>query len=84
MRRREDCGKSFVRVRLDREHLSEQFVRSRPLAAILLPVTFFLSVPSPGATEPNGLAYVGAIVLILELLTLGVGLWRASRQDLPQ
>ena len=58
-----------------------------PLAAILLPVAFFLSVLSPDAAEPNGLiylAYVGAIVLVLGLLTLGVGLWRASRRVLPE
>ncbi len=58
-----------------------------PLAAILLPVAFFLSVLPLDAAAPNGLiylAYVGAILLILGLLTLGVGLWRASRSDHPQ
>jgi hypothetical protein len=52
---------------------------SIPSAAILLPAAFFLSVLSPDATEPNALinlAYVGAVVLIAGLLTLGVGLVR--------
>jgi hypothetical protein len=57
-----------------------------PLAAILLPLAFFLSVLSEDATEPNGLiylAYVGAAVLIAAMLTLGVGLLRASRGERP-
>lgn len=56
------------------------FVREAiPLSAILLPVAFFLSVLSPEATEPNGLiylAYVGAVMLALGLLALGIGLVR--------
>ena len=51
-----------------------------PAAAVLLPVAFFLSVLSAEATEPNALinlAYVGAVVLAVGLLTLGVGLLRA-------
>ena len=59
---------------------ARQFVRaSIPSAAILLPVAFFLSVLSPDATEPNALinlAYVGAVVLVAGLLTLGIGLVR--------
>lgn len=50
-----------------------------PVAAILLPVAFFLSVLDPQATEPNALiyvAYVGAAVLAVGLVTLGVGLIR--------
>ncbi|SRR6266511_2133440 len=50
-----------------------------PLAALLLPVAFFFSVLTPDATEPNGfiyLAYVGAVVLALGLLVLGIGLLR--------
>jgi hypothetical protein len=50
-----------------------------PAAAILLPLAFFLSVLSPTATEPNHmiyLAYVGAVVLVLGLVILGVGLLR--------
>lgn len=53
-----------------------------PLAAILLPVAFFLSVLSEDATEPNALinlAYVGAASLIFGMLSLGIGLLRASR-----
>jgi hypothetical protein len=48
-----------------------------PASAIFLPVAFFFSVLSPDATEPNALinlAYVGAVVLIIGLLILGVGL----------
>ena len=50
-----------------------------PMAAILLPVAFFLSVLSPEATEPNAiinLAYVGAVVLAAGTIGLGVGLLR--------
>jgi hypothetical protein len=53
-----------------------------PIAAILIPAAFFLSVASPTATRPNGLmnlAYVGAIFLAAAVLTLGVGLIRAAR-----
>jgi len=38
---------------------------------------FFLSVVSPGATQPNGLmnlAYVGALFLAGAVLSLGIGL----------
>jgi hypothetical protein len=55
---------------------------SVPLAAILLPVAFFLSVLSPDATEPNAIIYLafpGAVILVAGMLSLGVGLWRASR-----
>lgn len=62
---------------------ARRFVRaSIPSAAILLPVAFFLSVLSPDATEPNALinlAYVGAVVLVAGLLTLGIGLVRRKR-----
>ena len=54
-----------------------------PIAAILIPLAFFLSVASPDAREPNGvmnLAYVGAIFLAAGVLTLGVGLIRATRR----
>jgi uncharacterized membrane protein len=70
---------------VDEANLSERskgFVRHLiPLAAILLPAAFFLSVLSPDATRPNGfiyLAYVGAIVLATGLVWLGVGLVRKS------
>jgi hypothetical protein len=54
-----------------------------PIAAILIPAAFFLSVASPAATHPNGLmnlAYIGALFLAAAVLTLGVGLIRASRR----
>jgi hypothetical protein len=54
---------------------------SIPSAAILLPLAFFLSVLSPDATRPNALislAYVGAVVLTVGLVTLGAGLLRAG------
>jgi hypothetical protein len=58
------------------------FVRhTTPAAAILLPVAYFLSVLSPTATEPNALiylAFVGAVVLAVGLIALGVGLLRKS------
>jgi hypothetical protein len=71
---------------VDDARLSEgarNFVRvAIPSAAILLPIAFFFSVLSPSATAPNGLislAYVGAAVLALGLLVLGVGLLRKGR-----
>jgi hypothetical protein len=54
-----------------------------PIAAILIPAAFFLSVASPEAREPNGLinlAYVGALFLAGGVLSLGVGLIRAARR----
>lgn len=54
-----------------------------PIAAILIPAAFFLSVASPMSTRPNGLmnlAYVGALFLAGAVLTLGVGLIRAARR----
>jgi hypothetical protein len=56
---------------------------SLPIAAILVPAAFFLSVVSPDATAPNGLiylAYVGAILLALGVLVLGFGLLRQPAQ----
>jgi hypothetical protein len=53
-----------------------------PAAAILLPAAFFFSVLSPDAREPNGfiyLAYIGAVVLAIGLITLGVGIIRTRR-----
>lgn len=61
-------------------HRAKRVVRNAiPATAILLPAAFFLSVLSPDATEPNGaiyLAYVGALVLAIGLVILGVGLIR--------
>jgi uncharacterized membrane protein len=51
-----------------------------PLAAILMPAGFFLSVVSPASTEPNAaiyLVYPGAAALAAAVLTLGIGLIRA-------
>jgi len=54
-----------------------------PIAAILIPAAFFLSVVSPMSAEPNGLinlAYVGALFLAAAVLSLGVGLIRAAQR----
>jgi len=54
-----------------------------PIAAILIPAAFFLSVASPSATAPNALmnlAYIGALFLGAAVLTLGVGLIRSARR----
>ena len=54
-----------------------------PIAAILIPAAFFLSVASPTATHPNGfmnLAYIGAMIFAAAVLSLGVGLIRAARR----
>jgi hypothetical protein len=59
------------------------FVRlSIPAAAILLPIAFFLSVLGEDVAEPSALvnlAYLGAVLLVGGLLTLGVGLLRVRR-----
>jgi hypothetical protein len=59
---------------------AKRFVRSGiPSAAIILPGAFFFSVLTPDATKPNAiinLAYAGAVVLALAVLTLGIGLIR--------
>jgi hypothetical protein len=57
-----------------------------PIAAILIPAAFFLSVASPSATQPNGLmnlAYIGAASMAAAVLSLGVGLIRAARRMEP-
>lgn len=51
-----------------------------PLAAILISTGFFFSVLPPTTTQANGaisLIYVGAIVLAIAVVSLGVGLVRA-------
>ena len=51
-----------------------------PAAAILISMGFFLSMPSPDATKPNGLVrtiYLGAAILAFSVLTLGIGLLRS-------
>jgi len=53
-----------------------------PIAAILMPAGFFLSVLSPEATEPNALIYlvfVGGIFLAGGVLATGIGLLRTPR-----
>lgn len=53
-----------------------------PLSAILLPAAFFFSVLDADATKPNGfinLAYAGALLLALGVLTLGIGLIRKPK-----
>jgi len=50
-----------------------------PASAILIPMGFFLSMPSPTATKPNrmiSLIYMGAAVLAISVVTLGIGLVR--------
>ena len=52
-----------------------------PTTAILIPAAFFLSVLTPAATQPNAfinLAYVGAILLAVSVVTLGIGLIRSA------
>jgi hypothetical protein len=52
-----------------------------PATAIVMPLGFFLSVASPKAERPNGairLVYVGAVILAISVLILGIGLVRAG------
>jgi Ni,Fe-hydrogenase I cytochrome b subunit len=52
-----------------------------PVAAILISAGFFFSVLPPAATQANGavsLIYVGAVVLALAVVSLGVGLIRVA------
>jgi hypothetical protein len=52
-----------------------------PLAAILIPAGFFLSMLSPTATQPSsavGLIYAGAVSLAAGVVLLGVGLIRSA------
>lgn len=70
---------------VDEASLSErlkQFVRfSIPSSAIVLPAAFFFSGLSPDITEPGRmiyLAYIGAVLLSLGVLILGIGLIRRS------
>jgi hypothetical protein len=70
---------------VDRADLGDgwkSFVRSAfPVAALLLPIAYFLSIAKPGAQRPNrlvNLAYVGGGVLTAGMLTLGIGLVRSA------
>jgi hypothetical protein len=52
-----------------------------PIAAILVPFAFFVSILDPKVEQPNAviyLAYVGAVVLAAGLFVLGIGLVRRS------
>ena len=51
-----------------------------PLAAILISAGFFFSVAPPTATQAGGavsLIYVGAVILAVSVVSLGIGLVRA-------
>ena len=53
-----------------------------PLAAILISAGFFFSVLPPTATQAGGavaLIYVGALVLAIGVVSLGIGLLRAPQ-----
>jgi len=53
-----------------------------PLSAILISAGFFFSVLPPGATQAGGavsLIYVGALILAVGVVTLGIGLLRAPQ-----
>ncbi len=79
-----DSGGAALRRRGHPGARAKWFARhSIPVAAILLPAAFFLSVTDAGATEPNALislAYIGPPLLAAGLLTLGIGLVRAGAQ----
>ena len=51
-----------------------------PLSAILISAGFFFSVLPPTATQPGAaisLIYVGAVILAVSVITLGIGLIRS-------
>lgn len=73
-----------AQVLVDATHLSGVWsVIARtgiPLAAILFPLGFFLSSMGRGRTEPNHfiwLLYLGALVLGVSVVVLGIGLLQA-------
>src|SRR5262245_19970409 len=82
------CVLSLVMLRYVDEALLTPFWKwlarsGAPIAAILIPAAFFLSVASPSSTAPNeliNLAYIGAVFLAAAVLTLGIGLVRAARR----
>jgi hypothetical protein len=50
-----------------------------PLSAILISAGFFPSMTPPNASQPNGLVsliYLGAVILALAIVALGIGLLR--------
>ena len=55
-----------------------------PLAAILISAGFFFSVLPPTTTQASGavsLIYVGAVVLAIAVVSLGIGLLRAPHSS---
>jgi drug/metabolite transporter superfamily protein YnfA len=71
---------------VDEANLSDTwkwFVRlSAPIAAIILPAAFFLSVLPPDTTKPNALiylAYAGGTILATGLFVLGIGLVKKAK-----
>lgn len=53
-----------------------------PLAAVLISAGFFFSMLPPAATQAGGaitLIYVGALILAIAVISLGVGLLRAPQ-----
>ncbi len=55
-----------------------------PIAAILMPAGFFLSILSPDATEPNALIYLvyaGGLFLAGGVITTGIGLIRTPQMS---
>lgn len=72
---------------VDKANLSDsakQIARNTiPIAAILMPLGFFLSVLTPDATFPNALiylTYLGGVSLVIGVLVLGVGLIRGPSE----
>ncbi len=68
---------------MDKANLSDrvkQIARNTiPIAAILMPLGFFLAVLTPDATSPNAfiyLTYLGGVSLVVGVLLLGIGLIR--------
>lgn len=54
-----------------------------PLAAILISAGFFFSMLPPTASQPGGavgLIYIGALILAISVVTLGIGLLRTPQQ----
>ena len=76
---------SLVALRsVDEANLQDRLKRITRVSvsvAILLPAALFLPVLTPDPTKPNGfiyLAYVGAAVLAVGLVVLGVGLLKEN------
>jgi len=55
-----------------------------PISAILISAGFFVSVGPPTTTEPNqavALIYIGALVLAIGVVVLGIGLLRPIQRS---